>query len=498
MVGTTLRLPLSMRERALLAPDSGAFADFLCPKSGARVCFPATGLRDRKFGILFGNSRPFRRVCDCREKRLNSGFPPCDPRRSAPCEIHSEIPHGEQYPVFRASRDLFKGHAYRGSKRQPRVTPRSAKQKSATGQLQYSLRKFYHFGPLLIVFFALLTSACASNSRALAGLQDTISDVTPPWLSVTLYHPEQGLHQPTVVNLHAPNLSGAKIRVTCIANEYVTASEARKVCRNVARMLRNQGAETAVFVPRNRGRTSRVRKSSADLEIEIRSRIHRSHFDNIAAAFSCCTCALTPTRMEQAYIHSVRVRGRNGVVLSENRMQSRFVQYTGCGVAGINALLDLFFRQEHEKLGGDVAQRDFSNDFYRQIAQQTFNAKMRSDVLGLTQNARRPKYQTPEPQRADNTPAPPEKVTAPSQPSPASTSDESPAPASTPTENAPAPSTSPQKPAPADDSAPAPATEELAPPVDPDDESAGLIHSNPKPAPAYAAQSGQSSAPLPY
>lgn len=244
-----------------------------------------------------------------------------------------------------------------------------------------------------------LSSSCSSvNSggyRPLANLQENLSDITPSWLSVTLYHPEQGLHEPTVVDLHAKNLTHTKIRVTCVANDHVTVSEARKVCRNVAKMLRHQGAETEISVPRKRQGAERNRDASVDLDVEIRSQIHRAYFDNLAATLFCCTCALTPTKMEQSYIHSVRVRGRNGVTLSENRMQSRFVQYTGCGVAGLTSLLDFFFREDHEKLGGDAANRDFSADFYRQIAQQTFNAKMRSDVLGFTQNRTRPSFQAP-------------------------------------------------------------------------------------------------------
>lgn len=347
---------------------------------------------------------------------------------------------------------------------------------------------------------ALATSCSALNSsgyRPLANVQENLSEITPSWLSVTLYHPEQGLHEPTVVDLHAKNLANTTIRVTCVSNEEVTVSEAQKVCRNVAKLLRHQGAETKITVPRQRQGKEQNQDGSVDLDVEIRSQIHRAHFDNLAATLSCCTCALTPTKMEQAYIHSVRVRGRNGVTLSENRMQSRFVQYTGCGVAGTNALLDFFFREDHEKLGGDVANRDFSADFYRQIAQQTFNAKMRSDVLGFTQTQTRPSFQGPSGDGVKQSTGDEDKSIEKAESSSKSTSDENVGSAAAKPTTSPA-ETEASSPSPPETASPPPDPQPTAPVVDPDDESASTIPLQSNPDSLTAIKNAPLSAPLFY
>ena len=45
-----------------------------------------------------------------------------------------------------------------------------------------------------------------------------------------------------------------------------------------------------------------------------------------------------------------------------------------------NKFLDIAVREKSEKLTGDRAKKDFSNDFYRQLSQLAFNAKMHWQV----------------------------------------------------------------------------------------------------------------------
>ena len=57
------------------------------------------------------------------------------------------------------------------------------------------------------------------------------------------------------------------------------------------------------------------------------------------------------------------------------------IQYFGAGAWIGNKTLDLATRNDADKLTGDVAERDLSNDMYRQLSQLLFNANMQGRVL---------------------------------------------------------------------------------------------------------------------
>jgi len=68
-------------------------------------------------------------------------------------------------------------------------------------------------------------------------------------------------------------------------------------------------------------------------------------------------------------------------VLAADSLQGRFLNYFGLGVWGVNATLDLLVRSKEEKFTGGHANREFSDDLYRQLTQLAFDAHMRSLVL---------------------------------------------------------------------------------------------------------------------
>ena len=121
------------------------------------------------------------------------------------------------------------------------------------------------------------------------------------------------------------------------------------------------------------------------------------HHENSAILWflSIVSFTLVPTIAEFTFAQEVTIRDRAGFVLASDSLQGRFVRYFGFGVWAVNSALDFLVRSDDEKLTGDMAQQEFTRDYYRQISQLTFDAHMRSLVLRGFQPERAPTPTTP-------------------------------------------------------------------------------------------------------
>jgi hypothetical protein len=236
---------------------------------------------------------------------------------------------------------------------------------------------------------------------------------------VTIYEPMGALQRPTLLNPADETFAGSRILLRCVPGPDLPPGDAEKVCRNLSQALRSQGADTETVVPRaldeGQGRLA-FDGVGADFTIEVSSRTEH-HYDYPALAiFTVFTLTAIPAIEEETYAQEITVRGKNQVVLASDTLRARFVTYTGCLVWSINWLLDLGFRDDDNDLTGDIGQKTFSRDFYRQVSQLAWNARVRSDVLGLTAPTRRQGQSTAPPP----TPAPATTTPAPASPPPAS------------------------------------------------------------------------------
>ena len=234
------------------------------------------------------------------------------------------------------------------------------------------------------------------------------------------------LQQPTLLNPADPTFEGTKVLVRCIPGEDMPAGDAQKVCRNVANALRQQGADTETVVPRalDDGLPAQAFDGAgADLSVEITSRTeHRYDYPALALAY-VVTLSTVPAVEEETYAQDVVVRSRNQGVLASETYRARFVTYTGWLFWSANWLLDLAFRDDDDDLTGDVANKNFSKDFYAQISQLAWNARVRADVLGVTTPKRRAAPRpgspateaspSPSPSPSPSVATPPEAATAP-------------------------------------------------------------------------------------
>lgn len=227
-------------------------------------------------------------------------------------------------------------------------------------------------------------------------------------LTVTIYQPQHAIHRPVVVDRAADNFAGMKILVRCVSHdEHMPPASASKMCGKVAEEFNQQGAETEIVVPV--GATfvePRVFEGALpDLSVEIVSRIEHSYLNPFTLGIAIATLTLAPAIEEYTFSQRVRVLGRDGSVLTEEVFRERFVDYTGIGVWTTNYLLDWFVREKSEALSGDAPKKDFTRDFYGQIRQLAFNARIRSEVLGLTRgpaNKRKQLVEVANPEAVDD------------------------------------------------------------------------------------------------
>lgn len=256
--------------------------------------------------------------------------------------------------------------------------------------------------------------------------------------AVTLYQPMGALQRPTAVNVDDPNFQDTRVLVRCIPREGFAAADAEKACRQIARSLQQQGAETETIVPRNLDEglpADAFDGRGAELTVELTARIEHANDWPLLSAASCVTCTAVPSVVEGTYVQDVTIRARNQTVLAEETFRARLLSYTSCLLWSVNGILDWAFRDDEDDLTSDGANKAYSRDLYRQIAQLTYNARVRSDLLGLT---------TPRRRQTTTAPAAPATTTTTTPTEPAVSAEPTVAPASAPsTPERPTPTTPP-------------------------------------------------------
>lgn len=202
---------------------------------------------------------------------------------------------------------------------------------------------------------------------------------------VTVYQPLTSLQKPTAVQRSETTFAGQRMLIRCYSGDYLNRADAQRLCTKVASLFANQGAEVEALVPYAEGGLTEVAGEPADLIVELRS--HLQHLENPSLMWVACalTCSLVPGYTEYSFTQDISIRDADGFELASDSLQARFKMYTGAALWTVNRILDLLVREESEKLTGGAAERDFSHDFYRQLNQLAFNAKVRAEVLSSFQ-----------------------------------------------------------------------------------------------------------------
>ena len=201
-------------------------------------------------------------------------------------------------------------------------------------------------------------------------------------VTTTVYQPLSSLQRPAIVDPRLANFEGMRLLVRCVPGDYLKAPDADLLCRKVGALFRNQGARVETDVPRN-GRLSRRLQEGAqpDLVVELSSRLLHKDTSGPLWALTVLSLTLVPAFTEYSVAQDVSIRDASGFLLASDSLKARFIEYFGAGVWGVNWVLDTLVRPPEEELTGDAPARDFSRDFYAQLSQLAFNARVRSDVL---------------------------------------------------------------------------------------------------------------------
>lgn len=199
---------------------------------------------------------------------------------------------------------------------------------------------------------------------------------------VTVYQPLVSLQRPVAVDPQLANFEGQRVLVRCIPGDYLQPSDAVQLCRSVRTLFANQGAQVDVEVPRpGASALDEQEGPKADLIIDLKARLVHEENNGLLWTLSGLTFTLVPAITEFTFAQEVTILDSSGFQLASDTLQGRFVRYFGAGLWAVNGVLDLFVRSDAEDLTGDAAKKDFSRDFYGQLSQLAFNARMRSWVM---------------------------------------------------------------------------------------------------------------------
>jgi hypothetical protein len=238
------------------------------------------------------------------------------------------------------------------------------------------------------------------GSRQLAGLMGLVVAATSG--CVTAYQPLSGLQRPTVIDIQAPNLEGLRLRVDCVIGDFLDRREAETLCRRVSALFTNQGAKVSTTfdldaaAPERAAGKSRAAapppaesapaasvRPSYDLSVQLSTRLLHEETNQLLWVLSFMTFTLAPATAEYTFAQDVLVRDETGFLLASETLTARLVRHFGLGYWGLNRVLD-WTREEPDRLFGDAGVRRLSRDFYRQLSQLLFNARMRLDVLSAS------------------------------------------------------------------------------------------------------------------
>ncbi|MCB9797224.1 MAG: hypothetical protein H6741_31435 [Alphaproteobacteria bacterium] len=202
---------------------------------------------------------------------------------------------------------------------------------------------------------------------------------------VHVYQPMYGLQQPVVVDPTAANLEGVRITLRCYPGDALNDMEADDLCDKVSALFENQGAtvtlaSSVAFRDEPTGDQAQEAPPAADLVVELRAReLHKSN-DTLRWFLCIGTYTLVPAITEYTFAQDVTVRDGGGLLLARESMSGRMIRYFGLGTWASNVVLNLVWRDEEDKIEADTAQRELSDDLYRQLSQVVYNAKVQWQV----------------------------------------------------------------------------------------------------------------------
>lgn len=212
----------------------------------------------------------------------------------------------------------------------------------------------------------------------------------------TTYQPMTGLHRPVAIDPTLANFADTRIALLCRKGDGLEESDVRGLCRKLTRLFENQGAVVEARTAYDPPQDDRLPDGDPDAPVAARAvRLRVDLTPRLINAESIAPFWWDNTA-DFTFAQDISVRDETGFLLARTRLIGRFVRRLGWG--------------------GDAEAR-FSRDFYGQVSQLAFNARMRWTVAGAPPP---PKATTPD-APGSQAPAAPASAPPPAQPAGAPT-----------------------------------------------------------------------------
>jgi hypothetical protein len=214
-----------------------------------------------------------------------------------------------------------------------------------------------------------------------------------------VYQPMSGLHRPIAIDTQLGNFVETAISLRCSSDKALGESDVRKTCRRLKRLFERQGAQVRISTsydkPRQRDADDEVSAEDAPrrpggVQLFIELKALQLHAQSALPFF-------WDGHADFTFAHEVVIRDETGFLLARDRLTGRFVRRMAWPWEDDDAL-------------------PFSKDFYGQLSQLAFNARMRWIVTqpvapppapAPERPARTPRRTEPAPKpKAEPTPAP--------------------------------------------------------------------------------------------
>ena len=204
---------------------------------------------------------------------------------------------------------------------------------------------------------------------------------------VTVYQPLSALQRPVLVDPQAPNLSDVHITLHCLSNEFLERNDAQLLCRRLTSLFIHQGAD--VVSANDVGLDEYDETETAGdanekpirLTVTLRARLLHKETNPLLWTLSFMTTTLVPAFSEYSFAQDISITDESGSLLVYESLEGRFMIHFGVIYWAITKVIDWVVREPNERVSGDAAQDDFSRDFYGQLSQLVFNARMRQSLL---------------------------------------------------------------------------------------------------------------------
>ena len=200
---------------------------------------------------------------------------------------------------------------------------------------------------------------------------------------VRVYQPMSGMHQPIVVDPQSPNFEDMNLTVHCLPGEDLSVQENTALCQRVETLFENQGASVRMIdTPGMFEEELEGPGGPSDLTLELRSRIVFKNDSALSWLLCIGSFTILPAIDESMFAQDVTIRDSAGFLLLQDTLKGRVIRKFGAGTFLGNFVVDTVARKKEERItGSEVAKKDLSQDFYGQLSQLLFNAKMRWEVL---------------------------------------------------------------------------------------------------------------------